>query len=58
MDEISRQWVLTDAPGKVGMQLETAQFGRREVSIPEPADGEVLIRYVFFACDPINHAWV
>ena len=58
MDEISRQWVLTDAPGKVGMQLETAQFGRREVSIPEPADGEVLIRNVFFACDPINHAWV
>ena len=58
MDAINRQWVVTDAPGAAGMQLETAQFGRREVPIPEPADGEVLIRNVFFACDPINHAWV
>jgi NADPH-dependent curcumin reductase CurA len=58
MDGINRQWVVSDAPGSAGMCLERAQFARRDVALPQPAEGEVLIRNVYFACDPMNHAWV
>ena len=40
------------------MQLSRAQFARSDVALPEPSDGEVLIRNMYFACDPMNHAWV
>lgn len=40
------------------MALTREQFAYREAEIPTPRDGEILIRNVYFSCDPMNHAWV
>ncbi len=56
---INRQWRVgqpNDDPG--GMSLTAGHFAYAEGPIPEPADGEVLIRAEYFSPDPMNHAWV
>ena len=58
MTEINRQWCVADAPGSDGMALSRAQFAYCETEIPALQKGEVLIRNVYFSCDPMNHAWV
>lgn len=58
MTDMNRQWCVADAPGGSGLGLTREQFEYREAAIPEPRDGEVLIRNVYFSCDPMNHAWV
>jgi NADPH-dependent curcumin reductase CurA len=54
----NRQWCVADAPGGAGLGLTREQFEYREAAVPEPAEGEVLIRNCYFSCDPMNHAWV
>ena len=54
----NRQWYVAEAPDSPGIRLERACFGKRVAPRPEPAPGEVLIRNHYFACDPMNHAWV
>jgi len=58
MNDVNRQWVVARASQSQGIGLERECFGRSTGDIPTPADGEVLIRNVYFACDPMNHAWV
>ncbi|MDO5675405.1 MAG: NADP-dependent oxidoreductase [bacterium] len=58
MAEINRQWCVADVAGGEGMALSREQFAYREAEIPTLQEGEVLIRNVYFSCDPMNHAWV
>ena len=55
---VNRQWIVADAAGGNGLGLTRDQFEYRETTAPEPAEGEVLVRNVYFSCDPMNHAWV
>ncbi|MFS0736738.1 NADP-dependent oxidoreductase [Sphingomonas sp. 1P06PA] len=41
-----------------GLALPIDMFAAGEAAIPEPADGEFLIRATHFSPDPMNHAWV
>ena len=58
MSNDNRQWFVAQASTSEGIRLERACFGQRVVTRPEPGSGEILIRNVYFACDPMNHAWV
>ncbi len=58
MTNLNRQWCVADAPGSDGMALARKQFAYHEAAIPVLQDGEILIRNVYFSCDPMNHAWV
>jgi NADPH-dependent curcumin reductase len=49
MTEVNRQFLLAARP--VGMVRET-DFQYREVPVPEPAEGEVLIRTTYLSLDP------
>ena len=56
MAEINRQWCVADEPGSGGMALSCEQFAYTEAAIPAVREGEILIRNVYFSCDPMNHA--
>lgn len=58
MSNDNRQWFVAQASTSEGIRLEKACFGQRIVARPEPGPGEILIRNHYFACDPMNHAWV
>ncbi len=58
MSNDNRQWVVAQASTSQGIRLERDCFGYRTGARPEPGPGEILIRNVYFACDPMNHAWV
>lgn len=61
---INRQWCVARQPDAGGLtsegslKLSVDVFARGEADIPEPGPGQVLIRAVWFATDPMNHAWV
>jgi len=51
----NRQILLVDKPtGKLGPE----HFKLREAAIPEPADGEVLLRVRYISLDAANRAWM
>lgn len=58
MTNVNRQWCVKDVPGGNMMALVREQFAYREAEIPVTEEGEILIRNVYFSCDPMNHAWV
>ncbi len=39
-------------------KLEASQFELREAPMPEPADGEVLVRVLYISIDAANRAWM
>ena len=52
---INRQWLLARRPaGDVGID----DFRYNEAAIPEPADGEVLVRVLYFAYDASQRIWL
>ena len=52
---INRQWLLSKRPfGMVGKD----NFEYTESPIPEPADGEVLVRNLFLSFDPTQRGWM
>ena len=51
----NRQWVLAKRPH--GM-VTKENFEYREEPIPEPADGEVLIRNLYLSFDPTQRGWM
>ena len=52
---INRQWLLSKRPfGMVGKD----NFEYKETPIPEPADGEVLVRNLFLSFDPTQRGWM
>ncbi|MFP6834803.1 MAG: NADP-dependent oxidoreductase, partial [Pseudomonadales bacterium] len=52
---VNRQWVLAKRPH--GM-VTRDNFEYREVPIPEPGDGEVLIRNLYLSFDPTQRGWM
>lgn len=52
---VNRQWVLARRPeGMVGRD----DFEYREVDIPQPGDGEVLLRNLYLSFDPTQRGWM
>ncbi|MGD8831945.1 MAG: NADP-dependent oxidoreductase, partial [Pseudomonadales bacterium] len=51
----NRQWVLAKRPH--GMVTE-ANFEYREVPIPEPGPGQVLLRNLYLSFDPTQRGWM
>ena len=52
---VNRQWLLSKRPfGMVGKE----NFEYKETPIPEPADGEVLVRNLFLSFDPTQRGWM
>ncbi len=52
---INRQWLLAKRPfGMIGKE----NFEYCEVSIPEPKDGEVLVRNLYLSFDPTQRGWM
>ncbi len=61
MNALNRRWLLAGTnpgDGVAGISLSRDQFVADEAPVPEPADGELLIRSYYFSPDPMNHAWV
>ncbi len=55
MTNANRQWVLANRPhGMVGAQ----NFERRDVAVPRPADGQVLVRNQYLSFDPTQRGWM
>ena len=57
----NRRWLVAnahDGAGVENMSLSLDHFRQDEQVRPEPAEGQVLIRSLYFATDPMNHAWV
>jgi NADPH-dependent curcumin reductase CurA len=55
MAQVNRQWLLARRP----RGLVTADdFRLVESPVPEPADGEVLVRNLYLSCDPTQRGWI
>lgn len=52
---VNRQWVLAKRPH--GM-VTRDNFEYREVAIPEPGDGQVLLRNLYLSFDPTQRGWM
>jgi NADPH-dependent curcumin reductase CurA len=55
VQEKNRQWLLARRPNGA---LESADFRLNEADIPEPGEGEVLVRNVYLSCDPTQRGWM
>jgi NADPH-dependent curcumin reductase CurA len=55
MAEINRSWVLVQRP--VGDDFDAA-LKLQELPMPEPADGQVLVRTLYLSLDPANRGWM
>jgi NADPH-dependent curcumin reductase CurA len=51
----NRQWVLAKRPFG---EVDEGNFEYRETPIPEPADGQVLVRNLFLSFDPTQRGWM
>lgn len=52
---LNRQWLLVKRP--VGHPKKT-DFEYREVDIPEPGDGEILLQILYALVDPAQRGWM
>lgn len=55
---VNRRWRVDRPANTDGLALRREVFGQDTAPVPEPGEGEVLIRAVWFSPDPMNHAWV
>jgi len=55
---VNRRWQVACPANTDGIALKREVFTPGTAPVPEPGDGEVLIRTVWFSPDPMNHAWV
>ena len=53
--QINRQWVLAKRPEGL---VETDSFELREQPVPEPGEGEFLVRNLYLSLDPGMRAWI
>jgi NADPH-dependent curcumin reductase CurA len=51
---INRQWLLKRRPRG---ELTANDLEWNEASLPEPADGEILVRNLYLSCDPTQRSW-
>ncbi len=54
-DPVNRQWLLARRP--VGL-VQAEDFRWAEAPVPDPAEGEVLVRNLFLSCDPTQRGWM
>src|SRR5512144_492547 len=54
-DPVNRQWLLARRP--LGL-VQTEDFRWAEAPVPEPAEGEVLVRNLYLSCDPTQRGWM
>jgi NADPH-dependent curcumin reductase CurA len=54
-DSVNRQWLLKSRPS--GM-VDPSNFELRESRVPEPAEGEFLVRNLYLSLDPAMRAWL
>ena len=52
---INRQWLLTARPAG---PLTGREFTLNEAAIPQPADGQVLVRNLWLSFDPTQRGWM
>lgn len=50
----NRQWLLARRPRA---ELSADDFQWVESEVPEPAEGEILVRNLCFSCDPTQRGW-
>lgn len=61
---VNRQWQVARLPDAGGLgaagslAISADVFKPGEAEVPEPGEGELLIRAVYFSPDPMNHGWV
>ena len=55
MAEINRAWVFVQRP--VGDDFDSA-LKFRDLPVPEPAEGQVLVRTLYLSLDPANRRWM
>ena len=53
--QVNRQWLLKDRPS--GM-VDPSHFEWSEVDVPEPGDGEFLVRNLYLSLDPAMRTWM
>jgi len=53
----NRQWYKTKQQAGNGLVLAPDDFGYREDHLPEPGEGQILVRNILISSDPMNHAW-
>jgi NADPH-dependent curcumin reductase len=51
---VNRQWLLTSRPRGL---LKESDFTWNESQIPEPAEGQALVRNIYLSLDPTNRGW-
>ena len=51
----NRQWILNVRPAG---RLTGEEFRWNEVSIPQPSDGQVLVRNLWLSVDPAQRTWM
>ena len=54
-DLVNRQWLLARRPQGV---VQAEDFRWAEVPVPEPAEGEILVRNLVLSCDPTQRGWM
>ncbi len=55
MAATNRRWVLRERPQ--GMP-RSADFELRKEALPEPADGQFMVRNLYLSCDPAQRSWL
>jgi NADPH-dependent curcumin reductase CurA len=55
MTRTNRQWLLASRPDG---EVKVENFAWREQAVPEPRDGEFLLRTIYLSLDPTNRAWM
>ena len=51
----NRRWILNSRPAG---KLTGEEFRRNEAPIPEPSDGQMLIRTLWLSVDPAQRIWM
>lgn len=51
----NRQWLLARRPSG---SIAAADFRLHETDIPQPGEGEVLLRNIYLSCDPTQRGWM
>jgi NADPH-dependent curcumin reductase len=54
-DPVNRQWLLKSRPS--GM-VEPSNFEQRDAPVPEPGEGEFLVRNLYLSLDPAMRTWM
>ncbi len=55
MTQVNRQWLLARRPKGV---VSAEDFRWNEASVPEPGEGEALVRNLYLSCDPTQRGWM